>query len=115
MGALINKIYNAKKNKLKNVEIWGSGKPKREIMHVDDLASAIFFILNKLETKNKKLSVIATDLDIIFHDQISDVKIDQDGSTTTSATVLYDLLRKLPSNLDIIFDLQNEKTMLIKD
>ena len=33
-------------NKNKNlVEIWGSGKPKREIMHVDDLASAIFFIL----------------------------------------------------------------------
>ncbi len=66
-----------------------------------------------LETKNKKLSVIATDLDIIFHDQISDVKIDQDGSTTTSATVLYDLLRKLPSNLDIIFDLQNENKLKI--
>ena len=29
-----------------------------------------------LETKNNKLSVIATDLDIIFHDEISDVKID---------------------------------------
>ena len=53
--ALINKFNFAYLNNLKNVEIWGSGKPKREIMHVDDLASAIFFILNKLETKNKKI------------------------------------------------------------
>ena len=66
-----------------------------------------------LEIKNKKLSVIATDLDIIFHDEISDVKIEQEGSTTTSATVLYDLLRKLPSNLDIVFDLQNENKLKI--
>ena len=29
------------------VEIWGSGLPKREIMHVDDLADAIVFILKK--------------------------------------------------------------------
>ena len=28
---------------MKTVEVWGSGKAKREIMHVDDLASAIFF------------------------------------------------------------------------
>ena len=40
---------------LKNIEVWGSGKPKREIMHVDDLASATFFILNKVEEKDKKV------------------------------------------------------------
>ena len=53
--ALIKKFINVKKNKKKVVEIWGSGKPKREIMHVDDLASAIFFILNKKVLKEKKL------------------------------------------------------------
>jgi len=52
--ALIKKFINAKKNKKKIVEIWGSGKPKREIMHVDDLASAIFFILQKKIKKEKK-------------------------------------------------------------
>ena len=67
-----------------------------------------------LETKNNKLNIIATDLDIIFHDEISDdLKVDQEGSTTTSATVLYDLLRKLSSNLDIIFDLQSENKLKI--
>ena len=51
--ALIKKFSNAKKNKHKTVEIWGSGKPKREIMHVEDLASAIFFILNMKISKNR--------------------------------------------------------------
>jgi len=52
--ALIKKFNNAKMNKNKTVEIWGSGKPKREIMHVEDLASAIFFILNKKILKDKR-------------------------------------------------------------
>lgn len=53
--ALIKKFVNSKKLKNKKVEIWGSGKPKREIMHVDDIASAIFFIIEKKITKNKFL------------------------------------------------------------
>ena len=39
-----------------------------------------------LEIKNNILNIVATDLDIVFHDQISDLKIDSEGSTTTSAT-----------------------------
>ena len=66
-----------------------------------------------LEIKNKKLNIVTTDLDLIFHDEISDLKVDQEGSTTTSATVLYDLLRKLPSNLNVIFDLQSENKLNI--
>lgn len=42
--ALIRKIYFAKKNNI-GVELWGSGNPLREFLHVDDLASAIFFSL----------------------------------------------------------------------
>ncbi len=61
-----------------------------------------------LEVKNNSLSIVATDLDIIFRDEITDLKIQKEGSTTTSATVLYDLLRKLPSDLDVIFDLQDQ-------
>ncbi len=52
---LIKKFHFANQKNLKNIEVWGSGRPKREIMHVDDLASAIFFILNKFEKKNKKV------------------------------------------------------------
>jgi GDP-L-fucose synthase len=52
--ALIKKIIkNKKKNEL--IEIWGTGNAKREVMHVDDLSSAIYFILKKKLQKNKKL------------------------------------------------------------
>ena len=66
-----------------------------------------------LETKNKVLSIVATDLDIVFREEISDLKIEQEGSTTTSATVLYDLLRKLPSNLDVAFNLEGKNKLKI--
>ena len=46
-----------------------------------------------LQLKDNKLSIVATDLDIVFYDEISEVKILTDGSTTTSAANLYDILR----------------------
>lgn len=52
--ALIKKFIIAKKRRRKVVEIWGSGRPKREVMHVSDLADAIVHIL-KLKIKNDKL------------------------------------------------------------
>ena len=52
--ALIKKFINSKKNK-KKVEIWGSGLPKREIMHVDDISFAIFHIINKKLSKDNFL------------------------------------------------------------
>ena len=66
-----------------------------------------------LEAKDGKLKIVATDLDLVFNDEISDIKITKDGSTTTSATVLHDLLRKLPSNLNIIFALKDENKLNI--
>ncbi|MGJ8668573.1 MAG: GDP-L-fucose synthase [Oceanococcus sp.] len=40
LPALIRKFYSAKVNAQATVEIWGSGRPMREFLHVDDLASA---------------------------------------------------------------------------
>ena len=45
--ALISKVYDAKKNAKKNITLWGNGKPKRELMFVDDLARACEFFLKK--------------------------------------------------------------------
>ena len=45
LPALIRKFDDAKANGSEEVEIWGSGKPKREFLHVDDLATAILFLL----------------------------------------------------------------------
>jgi len=55
LPALIKKVIQNKKEYNKSIEIWGTGKPKREVMHVDDLASAIGFILIKKIKKDKKL------------------------------------------------------------
>ena len=44
--ALIRKFYEAKKNNNPTITIWGSGKPKREFLYVDDLASACYFLMN---------------------------------------------------------------------
>ena len=67
-----------------------------------------------LQLQNKKLSIIATDLDIIFYDEISDVKILNEGSTTTSAAILYDILRKISSNAELNFDLKTENKLSLK-
>ncbi len=45
LPALIRKFHEAKINGLPVVEVWGSGSPKREFLHVDDLAEACFFLM----------------------------------------------------------------------
>ena len=44
---LIRRMNNAKLNNEDTFEIWGTGKPLREFLYVDDLANAVEFILNK--------------------------------------------------------------------
>ena len=51
LPALIRKFHEAKLNNHSVVTLWGTGKPLREFLHVDDLAQAILFsILNNLES-----------------------------------------------------------------
>jgi GDP-L-fucose synthase len=45
LPALIRRIILAKKNNEASVVIWGTGTPRREFMHVDDLADACYFLL----------------------------------------------------------------------
>jgi GDP-L-fucose synthase len=47
MPALIRKFHEAKINKKKTVEVWGSGLIKREFLNVKDLARAVLFFINK--------------------------------------------------------------------
>jgi len=44
LPALIRRIVLAKKNNEPNVTIWGTGTPRREFLHVDDLADACYFL-----------------------------------------------------------------------
>jgi len=54
--ALIFKALAAKKNKKNGLTLWGSGRPKRELMYVDDLADACIYFLNK-KTKDSLINI----------------------------------------------------------
>lgn len=45
LPALLRKFHTAKVQKLPEVEVWGTGSPKREFLHVDDLADACYFLM----------------------------------------------------------------------
>jgi GDP-L-fucose synthase len=54
--ALIAKAIEAKNKKKKNFILWGSGKPRRELMYVEDLADACIYFINK-KTKETLINV----------------------------------------------------------
>lgn len=49
--ALLRKFYEAIKENLSEVEVWGDGSPLREFLHVDDCASACVFLMNNYTYK----------------------------------------------------------------
>ena len=51
LPALLRKFHTAKRERNNEVEIWGTGSPKREFLHVEDLASACFFLLQNYNEK----------------------------------------------------------------
>ena len=49
LPAMIRKFHEAKVNNMPNVEIWGSGRPLREFLYVDDMADACVFLMENYE------------------------------------------------------------------
>tara|TARA_B100000787_G_scaffold84875_1_gene62546 strand:+ start:17999 stop:18925 length:927 start_codon:yes stop_codon:yes gene_type:complete len=54
--ALISKIHKAKVEQKKSITLWGTGKAKRELMYVDDVADACIFFLHK-KTKETLINI----------------------------------------------------------
>lgn len=52
LPALIRKFYTARQDGTESVEIWGTGSPKREFMHVDDLAQACLFLMKTYDGRD---------------------------------------------------------------
>ena len=49
LPALIRKFHEAKINNADNVTVWGTGSPRREFLHVDDMAKACYFLMQEYE------------------------------------------------------------------
>jgi GDP-L-fucose synthase len=65
LPALIRKFYHAIQNGHGEVEVWGSGKPMREFLHVDDLADACFFLMQHYSDSRFMNIGTGTDLSIL--------------------------------------------------
>lgn len=52
LPAFINKVHAAKLSNQKEIEVWGSGKPLREFLYVEDLANAVTFCLENIDAED---------------------------------------------------------------
>jgi GDP-L-fucose synthase len=72
LPALLRKFHEAKTKGLENVEVWGTGEPRREFLHVDDLANACFHLM---QTYQGTISVnIGTGKDITIQELAEMIK-----------------------------------------
>jgi GDP-L-fucose synthase len=65
LPALLRKFINAKRNKDSEVILWGTGSPKREFMHVNDLAEACLFLMDTFNEKGLVNIGVGSDISIL--------------------------------------------------
>ena len=114
LPAMIRKFHDAKVNNHINVNLWGSGAPLREFLHVDDLASAVLFALeNNLP---KSLYNVGTGMDITIKELAETIQshIRHKGKIVWDTTKPDGTFRKLLDSSKIIqfgwqakYDLKN--------
>lgn len=91
--ALIRRFHEAKMTKASNVTIWGSGKPFREFLYVDDMASASIYVMNL--DKNK--------YDSCTSPMLSHINVGY-GSDITIAELAYAVKKAVSYSGEIAFD-----------
>ncbi len=64
-----------------------------------------------IEAHNSKLKITATDLDLIFIHEIENIEVLEEGKTTTTSSIMYDIVRKFPSGKKINLTLSDENKL----
>ena len=67
-----------------------------------------------LDASNGNLTITATDLDLIFIHQIQNVEILEEGKTTSSSSIIYDIIRKFSSGNKINFSNPSENKLQLE-
>ena len=67
-----------------------------------------------IEASNSKLIITATDLDLIFIHQLSNVEILEEGKTTTTSSIMYDIIRKFSSGKKINLSLTDVSKLQVE-
>ena len=95
LPALIRKFHEAKESGADKVVVWGSGKPKREFLYVDDLAEASLFLMENYE--EEEIVNVGTGEDISIAELAENVKdiVGYDGATEYDLTKPDGTPRKL--------------------
>ena len=95
LPALIRKIVLAKKNNEPTVTIWGTGTPRREFLHVDDLADACYFLLQNYNQQGIVNIGCGTDVSIKELAELIVVEVGYDGHLVFDTTKPDGTPRKL--------------------
>jgi len=67
-----------------------------------------------LDTSNSKLTITATDLDLIFIHKINNVEIFEEGKTTTTSSIMFDIVRKFSSDKKINLFMNNDSKLQLE-
>jgi GDP-L-fucose synthase len=95
LPALIRRIVLAKKNNEPTVTIWGTGTPRREFLHVDDLADACFFLLQNYNEQGLVNIGCGTDVSIKELAELIVTEVGYDGQLVFDTTKPDGTPRKL--------------------
>ncbi len=95
LAALLRKAHEAKKSGARELVVWGSGKPLREFLHVDDLAAACLFLLRNYNSPEIVNIGTGTDLTIRELAELICEIVGFDGTLTWDASKPDGTPRKL--------------------
>ena len=95
LPALIRKFHLAKENKKADVELWGSGTPKREFLYVEDLADSCLFLMNNYDEPDPVNIGSGSDLSISDLAQLVKDVVGFDGQITWNTSMPDGTPRKL--------------------
>ena len=95
LPALIRKFHEAKLQGASSVEVWGSGKPRREFLYVDDMADACLFVMKKDDFKDMVNIGTGTDVTILELAQAIQEVVGFEGELTFDASKPDGVMKKL--------------------